>query len=134
MHSTGPAGAGWRGWAAPCRRRRRGSFEALDLAAVAAFWQSEPGRQILARRDRVHREIPFTARFGPEDLARLNLLGGTAELNGEFFVVQGFVDLAVISPKEIWLVDFKTDAVCGGELEAKRADYERQLKLYGLAL
>ena len=108
---------------------------ALDFEAVAAFWQSNQGQQILARQSHVHREVPFTARFSPEDLAQLNLLGhSAAELRGEFFVVQGFVDLAVILPEELWLVDFKTDDARGPELEAKREDYERQLKLYGLAL
>ena len=108
--------------------------KALDLAAVAAFWQSDPGRRIFAHRVHVHREIPFLAGFRADDLAQLGLLAGAAELDGEFFVVQGFVDLAVILPTELWLVDFKTDAVRVTELEEKRSDYERQLKLYGLAL
>src|SRR5206468_4107480 len=47
---------------------------ALDLAAVAAFWQSDPGRRILAHRLHVHREVPFTARFTADDLAQLGLL------------------------------------------------------------
>ena len=74
------------------------------------------------------------AGFRADDLAQLGLLAGAAEVDGEFFVVQGFVDLAVILPTELWLVDFKTDAVRVTELEEKRSDYERQLKLYWLAL
>jgi ATP-dependent helicase/nuclease subunit A len=109
-------------------------IESLDLSAVAAFWQSTVGKQILSQRTCVHREIPFTARFTPEDLAQMDLKPDAADLTGEFLVVQGFVDLAVILPEEIWLLDFKTDAVSGPEWEVKRADYGRQLKLYGLAL
>src|SRR5439155_13420531 len=109
-------------------------IEVLDLAAVADFWQSKLGRQLLARRAHLHREVPFTARFSPEDLQHLNLVRDAAQLGDEFLVVQGYVDLAVILPKEIWLVDFKTDVVRGPELDAKVADFERQLKLYGLAL
>ena len=40
-------------------------------------------------------------------------------LADDFFVVQGFVDLAVILPDQVWLLDFKTDAVSGAEVEAK---------------
>jgi len=109
-------------------------IKSLDLGAITAFWKSDVGKQILHRRNSVHREIPFTARFTAEDLAALELLPDAADLDGEFFVVQGYIDLAVILPEEIWPVDFKTDAVSGPELDAKSADYGRQLKLYGLAL
>jgi ATP-dependent helicase/nuclease subunit A len=69
-----------------------------------------------------------------EDLNAVNLSEGANLPDGEFVVVQGYVDLAVIRSDEIWLVDFKTDEVNGPELEAKRADYGRQLRLYALAL
>ena len=52
----------------------------------------------------------------------------------EFVVVQGVADLIVLRPKEIWLLDFKTDEVAAAELEAKAKFYEPQLKLYALAL
>jgi ATP-dependent helicase/nuclease subunit A len=55
-------------------------------------------------------------------------------LAGEFVVVQGVADLVVLLPKEIWLVDFKTDEVKPGELAAKTRLYEPQLKLYAQAL
>ena len=64
-------------------------------------------------------------------------IGSVAEattLAEEFIVVQGTVDLAVIQPEEIWLVDFKTDRIRPSELDEKVASYEPQLKLYALAL
>jgi len=133
----------------------------LDFDALGDFWSSEIGRKILAERGRVHRELPFTARLGAEDLAGLRLgfrdrdggssgaaapavstgetpgdIGGTpAPLgDGEFIVVQGVADLAVILEKEIWLLDFKTDALTRKELPKKTRHYESQLKLYALAL
>jgi ATP-dependent helicase/nuclease subunit A len=42
--------------------------------------------------------------------------------------------LAVILDKQIWLVDFKTDARTPEELPSARERYTPQLKLYGLAL
>ena len=44
------------------------------------------------------------------------------------------VDLAVIQPGEIWLVDFKTDELKVNELADKAQGYEPQLKLYARAL
>ena len=108
---------------------------ALDFEALLAFWQSELGRRIRAQPARdVHRELPFTARMSPADLLLLKLPVNEGLPDDEFVVVQGVVDLAVILPKEIWLVDFKTDHLREGELEGKTDFYGPQVKLYGLAL
>jgi ATP-dependent exoDNAse (exonuclease V) beta subunit len=52
----------------------------------------------------------------------------------EFLVVQGIADLAVILPNEIWLVDFKTDAVQGQGLNERAKQYAPQMKLYARSL
>jgi ATP-dependent exoDNAse (exonuclease V) beta subunit len=44
------------------------------------------------------------------------------------------VDLAVLLPKEIWLVDFKTDEFGEDERADKIKSYAPQLKLYARAL
>ncbi len=56
------------------------------------------------------------------------------DLKDEFIVVQGVADLVVLLPKEIWLVDFKTDEVDDEILPAKIKNYAPQLKLYAGAL
>ena len=104
----------------------------VDLSAVTAFWRSDLGSRLLAHSSSIQREVPFTARLDRNSDAEIPLLSKIPE--GEFIIVQGVVDLAVILPTELWLVDFKTDALRVTELEEKRSDYERQLKLYGLAL
>ena len=48
--------------------------------------------------------------------------------------MQGVADLAVISPEEIWLLDFKTDQVDKKDLNARVAAYRPQIELYALAL
>jgi len=53
---------------------------------------------------------------------------------GDFIVVQGQVDLAVILPDEIWLLDFKTDAVDEAGLSDKVKQYAPQLTTYACAL
>jgi ATP-dependent helicase/nuclease subunit A len=49
-------------------------------------------------------------------------------------VVQGVADLVVLLEREIWLIDFKTDAVRESELDARVAQYAPQLKVYARAL
>ncbi len=109
--------------------------EVLKFDDVLAFWLSELGRNIRAQTpDRIHRELPFTARMSRADLEAAKLSGNTGLPDDEFVVVQGVADVAIILPEEIWLVDFKTDDVDSRELAAKLSFYEPQLKLYALAL
>jgi ATP-dependent helicase/nuclease subunit A len=107
---------------------------ALDLDDVAAFWGSAPGRKIRAQSANVRRELAFTARFSPAELAAI--IGAKSEpgLEAEFVVVQGVADLVVLLPEEIWLADFKTDAIRKDGFPDKIKAYAPQLKLYALAL
>jgi ATP-dependent helicase/nuclease subunit A len=107
---------------------------ALDLEAVAAFWQSDPGRRIRANAVNVRRELAFTAKFSPQELVEIVGAKPEAGLENEFVMVQGVADLVVLLPEEIWLVDFKTDEVRAGEWPAKIKTYTPQLKLYTRAL
>ncbi len=106
----------------------------LDLDALAAFWNSDVGRQIVEHRAEVRRELAFTARFGVDELSAL----GAAEFGGaaadEFVIVQGVIDLAVFLPNEIWLLDFKTDHFNAAERERKIDAYRPQIELYAAAV
>jgi len=55
-------------------------------------------------------------------------------VEGESVLVQGIVDLAVITPKEIWLIDFKTDQLMSNEVATRLQMYEPQIKLYAASL
>jgi len=106
----------------------------LNFTGLAAFWRSNLGERIRAQKSALRRELRFTARLAATEVAEL--IGGPVapELANEFVIVQGVVDLTVILPQEIWLVDFKTDAVKSDELPHKTRYYEPQLKLYARAL
>lgn len=112
----------------------KGELEVLDLGAIATFWNTEVGRQIQAHSAGLQRELAFTARF--DDAEVRSVLGQAPDdaLAGEFVVVQGVVDLAVLLPGEIWLLDFKTDAVRGAGANARAEQYRPQLDLYAKAL
>jgi ATP-dependent helicase/nuclease subunit A len=107
---------------------------ALNLEDIAAFWSSEPGRKIRTQVASVRRELAFTARFSPVELAAITGAKSEPELKDEFVVVQGVADLVVLLPKEIWLVDFKTDEIRQDKLPDRVKTYTPQLKLYAQAL
>ena len=108
--------------------------EALDLEALADFWISDVGKAIRTHASHVRRELAFTAGFKPSELDEMFGREPDASLNGETIVVQGVADLVVLLPKEIWLVDFKTDDVRAKDLPEKIEIYSPQLKLYARAL
>jgi ATP-dependent helicase/nuclease subunit A len=104
----------------------------LDLPALARFWQGAVGAEIRAVADAVRREVPFTARFTPAELARLT--GAQPVVADEFVVVQGVADLVVVRGNELWLLDFKTDEVDAQGAQAKAPTFRPQLELYAAAL
>ena len=110
----------------------------LNLPAIAGFWVSPVGNLLRTASDTIRREQPFTARFSPFEVSALLGLKqtpeATAELAGEFVVIQGVADLLVLRPDQIWLVDFKTDALAPQELVDKVRHYEPQIQLYAAAL
>ncbi len=107
---------------------------ALNFAAIASFWNSVVGKQIFGHAEDVHREHPFTSRLDGNDFAKLNLGKNVEALTGEFVVLQGVIDIAVILPKEIWLLDFKTDQMTESDLETRTEYYRQQVILYSDAL
>jgi ATP-dependent helicase/nuclease subunit A len=107
----------------------------LDLDALVDFWNSPPGRKIRAQPpESVKRELPFTAKFSPAELAEITGAKADGGLENEFVVVQGVADLVVLLPREIWLADFKTDQTRADELPDKTKLYKPQLKLYARAM
>ena len=108
----------------------------LDCEAIAAFWGSDLGRKMRAQPECIRRELPFTARFSPNELARFS--GDSPDpvfdQDQEFVVVQGIADLALILPEEIWIVDFKTDEMKPADIEEKVRLYRPQLWVYAQAL
>jgi ATP-dependent helicase/nuclease subunit A len=118
------------------RRKSLATEEAalLDFNNLAKFWTSELGERIRAEKAAIRRELHFTARLAAVEIAEL--AGGPVapDLAGEIVIIQGVVDLAVLLPREIWLLDFKTDALKAQDLPDKTRLYESQLKLYSRAL
>lgn len=113
----------------------RESAESLDLDGLAGFWSSPLADSLRAHAEFVERELPFTAKLR---IAEARRLGSSQSPSGfapdDYQVVQGVIDLALILPDEIWIVDFKTDRVSPDTLAQRAEEYGPQLRLYAHAL
>ena len=96
----------------------------LNFDSLLEFWRSEFGQKILANPRYVRRELAFTARFSPAELPFEAKPATGNSLLDEFVIVQGVADVAVILPKEIWLLDYKTDRVRANDISDKVKMYE----------
>src|SRR5205085_8650668 len=43
----------------------------IEVQSILDFWQSDFGRELLSHRNRLEREVPFTAKFSRADLAAI---------------------------------------------------------------
>jgi ATP-dependent helicase/nuclease subunit A len=78
---------------------------------------------------------PTLSRAPQKGLSPAGVPAGLAgEPGDEFVIVQGVMDVAVVLPEEIWVLDFKTDHFAEQELEAKVRLYRPQLTLYARAI
>ncbi len=105
-----------------------GQAEAVDTAAIAAFFASPLGQRICARPEQVRREVSFTLGL-PAAEVYPDLPPEVAA--GETIVVQGMIDLLLEEADAFLLVDYKTDR---REPEQAATAYREQVTLYRRAV
>ncbi|NOZ19496.1 MAG: helicase-exonuclease AddAB subunit AddA [Planctomycetes bacterium] len=106
--------------------------ESVDAGAVAAFFATDPGKQILGDPSRVRRELPFT-------LAKKigEVFPGLPEREREeAMLLQGIIDCLIETDDGFLLLDFKTDDVSAEEISARiqEGGYATQLSHYADAV
>ncbi len=111
-----------------------GERRVLRLDRVLEFWSAPVGRAILERRGDVQRELEFTSGFAVSELAELAGAAVASLARADQVVVQGIVDLAVIGPGDIWIIDYKTDHVAAPAVAERAQRYRPQVELYRRAL
>ncbi|OPX04290.1 helicase-exonuclease AddAB subunit AddA [Geobacillus sp. LEMMY01] len=109
--------------------------EAVDPAAIAAFFAADLGRRLCAARE-VHREVPFSLGLPADEL-----YGGEGMENGRRVLVQGVIDCVFADARGYVLIDYKSDEVthrfAGQKEEAARfllGRYGTQMRLYRRAI
>jgi ATP-dependent helicase/nuclease subunit A len=104
-----------------------GQSEAVDLKAVAAYFQTGRGKVLPAAKG-LRREQKFSVLIADGDLP------GLALPKGEKILLQGVIDCFYETPEGMVLLDFKTDRVKPGEEEARAEHYRPQMEAYAFAL
>lgn len=109
--------------------------EAVDAAAIAAFFATDIGRRLCAARE-VHREVPFSL-----GLPASHLYGHDGMEDDRRVLVQGVIDCVFADERGYVMIDYKTDEVtgrfAGQKEEAARfllGRYGTQMRLYRQAI
>ncbi|MFC4103983.1 UvrD-helicase domain-containing protein [Paenibacillus xanthanilyticus] len=103
--------------------------EAVDAAAVAAFYREPVGERLL-RAKWVKRETPFSCAF-----AASRVYPDAAEVAGdEPIMIQGVIDCLFEDEGGLVLLDYKTDRVAGGSYAEAAEKHRFQMKLYAEAI
>ncbi|MEW5762092.1 MAG: helicase-exonuclease AddAB subunit AddA [Bacillota bacterium] len=106
--------------------------ELVPVREIARFLRTDLGRRVVtaAREGRLWREVPFTIGLPVTELEP-GLTG--AAYAGETVLVQGVIDCLLAAGDGLVIVDYKSDRVAAGELNACAARYRVQLELYARA-
>ncbi len=99
--------------------------EAIEPEKILCFFQTRLGKRLMGS-ERVLREFKFSI-----------LDDGTSydsKLTGEKILLQGVVDLAILEPDGIILLDFKTDRVTEETVDQAAQGYRLQVEAYAQAL
>ncbi|WP_138753335.1 helicase-exonuclease AddAB subunit AddA [Paenibacillus sinopodophylli] len=103
--------------------------EAIDLTAVAAFFDSELGQR-LTKASWVRREVPFSCMFPAS-----RVYPKTDErLAGESILIQGVIDCLFEDERGIVLLDYKTDRIMNKQWTEASERHRFQLELYAEAI
>ena len=105
----------------------------INMEGITAFFQTDPGRQIIANGQNYHREEPFAMIMNGHELFK-----EVQARDDERILVHGIIDGYLETPKGITLVDYKTDHINPQYREFELAKitgrYRGQLELYRQAL
>ena len=105
----------------------------INMEGIAAFFQTDPGRQIIANGQNYHREEQFAMIMNGHELFK-----EVQARDDERILVHGIIDGYLETPKGITLVDYKTDHINPQYREFELAKitgrYRGQLELYRQAL
>jgi ATP-dependent helicase/nuclease subunit A len=99
--------------------------EREDAEMASGFYRSALGRQA-AEANECLREYQFSVLLTPRELE----LG---EEDDEFILLNGSIDMLLITPEGMVIADFKTDSVKAGEEAAAAEKHRKQLDIYALA-
>lgn len=104
--------------------------QSVDTGKIRRFLESPLGKRLLAAGS-INREVPFNI-----EIPCRELYGGMEDENcrNETLLLQGVIDCFFEEPDGLVLLDYKTDYVAPGRIEAVRERYGLQIGYYARAL
>ncbi len=108
----------------------RQQVESVDKARICGFFTSELGRRMLASQA-IHREVPFNMEIPSSELYGASTGGDSSP---DTVLLQGVIDCFFEESEGIILVDYKTDYVPEGGIQAIKERYKLQISYYARAL
>jgi ATP-dependent helicase/nuclease subunit A len=103
----------------------------INADSIALFFESDLGKNVLEHRSNIQREWPFTFAMPASELSGSS--GERRATSDETVVVQGIIDMLAQTPKDLLVIDFKTDNITTDQVAERAEIYRRQLHLYGRA-
>jgi ATP-dependent helicase/nuclease subunit A len=103
---------------------------AINLPALAWFFETEEGRRLRRPGTKVLREWPFVFGVPPQRYDR----AARAVDAGDFVLVRGIIDCLFDAGDGWELIDYKTDEVEGPALVARAEEYRGQVEIYAEAV
>jgi len=99
---------------------------AIDAEAILTFFQSPLGQHVRSTKT-LRREFKFSLLVAASGLLE------SGDMDKQI-LLQGVIDCYLDEPDGLVLIDFKTDYIPPGGLEAKALEYQGQMKAYSYAL
>ena len=101
----------------------------IDKNSIIRFFESDLGKVVMSRENRVQREWPFTFAVSASEI----IGSASRSADDETVIVQGIIDILVEGPKGLLIIDFKTDRIAAAKAQERAEIYRQQLQLYGRA-
>jgi ATP-dependent helicase/nuclease subunit A len=102
----------------------------IDINGILAFFDTEPAKLIFEEGTCVYREYPFTMALSPAECG----YGNEDAKLGDDIIVQGIIDMLMVTPQGLVIVDFKTDNITASQTVARAQIYNKQVRLYSYAV
>ena len=106
--------------------------QAIDRAAILAFFQTAIGQKMIENPQAVRREVSFTMAVSAQEIRQGRLLDRVVD-EDQTVIVQGTVDAIYLEEDKITIIDYKTDRLAKGQsLPIER--YQMQMAIYRAAM
>ncbi|MDB5521352.1 MAG: helicase/exodeoxyribonuclease subunit, partial [Tardiphaga sp.] len=113
---------------------RRAAAATAYLTRNAATWRADEQAALVARILAIIADDRFTALFAPGSRAEVAIVGRVPQPGGGTALVSGQIDRLVVTPRQVLIVDYKTNHAPPRDLASVPAVYVRQLALYRAVL